>query len=115
MAMSSIHRARWGYRSDTSIPDLPALVNFRREASRVPGLRAFNRGSLWTLGIGCPCRRVSSGLGSQVSTWLTPPYMNRQMHALAFGGKWGFLAASGDFGDSAAPALAGPVKKPSAA
>src|SRR5213083_231646 len=42
------------------------------------------------------CRLVNSGLGSNVSRWLVPPFMNREMTALAFGGKCGFLGKSGD-------------------
>src|SRR5438046_1673458 len=42
------------------------------------------------------CRFVNSGLGSNVSRWLVPPFMNREMTALAFGGKCGFLGKSGD-------------------
>ncbi len=36
-----------------------------------------------------PAYLVSSGLGSKVSRWLTPPFMNSQMTLLAFGGKCG--------------------------
>ena len=53
-------------------------------------------GSLSSVGIGLPWCLISSGLGSKVSTWLTPPYMNRTMHALALAGKWGRLGARGE-------------------
>ena len=43
---------------------------------------------------------ASSILGSNVSTWLTPPYMNSTMHALALAGKCGFLGASGNAVDA---------------
>src|SRR5216683_1199384 len=60
-------------------------------------------------GPGCPCRTTTSpfpvrgvpayfsraGLGSKVSTWLTPPLMNKEMTLLARGAKWGFFGAYG--------------------
>ena len=45
-----------------------------------------------------PLFLASSGLGSNVSTWLTPPCMNRWITALARAGKCGGLGASGLFG-----------------
>ncbi len=36
-------------------------------------------------GSGCPCRLVSSGLGSNVSTCEGPPFMNRKISRLALG------------------------------
>src|SRR5579859_1336314 len=36
-----------------------------------------------------PAYLLSAGLGSKVSTWLTPPSMNIQITRLAFGAKWG--------------------------
>jgi hypothetical protein len=36
-----------------------------------------------------PAYLVSIGLGSKLSMWLTPPFMNSQMTLLAFGVKWG--------------------------
>ena len=85
-----------GYRSETSIPAWPCRANLRDEPSSVPGLRTFRSGSLSRVGIGLPLCLVSSGLGSNVSTWLTPPYMNRTMHALALAGKCGAFGASGE-------------------
>src|SRR5947208_1769754 len=38
---------------------------------------------------------VRAGLYSNVSTWLTPPDMNRKMQRLAAGAKCGFFGASG--------------------
>ena len=95
-ATSSTHRARCGYRSETAIPAWPCRANLRDEPSSAPGLRTLSTGSLSSVGIGLPLCRKSSGLGSNVSTWLTPPYMNRTMHALALAGKWGALGASGE-------------------
>ena len=69
------------------MPDLPRLRELAGVPSSVPGLRIFNSGSLSRLGIGWPLRLVSSGLGSQVSTWLGPPYMNRKMQPFALAGK----------------------------
>ena len=42
-----------------------------------------------------PDSRASSGFGSQVSTWETPPCMNRQMTFLARGVSCGVFGASG--------------------
>src|SRR5262249_16052369 len=92
---SSTNADRCGKRSETSMPDWPCLVNLRLEASRVPGLRTFSSGSLLRLGIGSPWRLVSSGLGSHRSTWLGPPYMNRQMHAVAVAGECGGVRRHG--------------------
>src|SRR5216117_3069512 len=44
---------------------------------------------------GCPAYFVSAGFGSNVSTWLTPPLMNREITAVARGLKCGALAAFG--------------------
>src|SRR5262249_10112667 len=93
IAISSTHFARFGYRSETSMPDLPCFENLRGEPNSLPGLRIFSASSL--VGMSWPLRLTSSGLGSNVSTWLTPPYMNRQMTALAFAAKCGFFGASG--------------------
>ena len=97
-AMSSSRRARCGYRSEIVDPACPCCANLRDEPSSVPGLRTLSSGSLSSVGIGLPLCLVSSGLGSNVSTWLTPPYMNRTMHALALAGKCGVLGASGEAG-----------------
>src|SRR4029450_407875 len=46
-------------------------------------------------GRGWPSSWLRSGLGSNVSMWLGPPTMNRKITDLAFGAKFGGLAASG--------------------
>ena len=94
-----------------SIPAWPCRANLRDEPSSVPGLRTLRTGSLSRVGIGLPLCLVSSGLGSNVSTWLTPPYMKRTMHALALAGKCGALGASGESSGRAPP----PTRRPIAA
>jgi hypothetical protein len=44
---------------------------------------------------GCAAYLVSAGLGSNVSTWLTPPLMNREITAVARGLKCGGFGAYG--------------------
>ena len=44
---------------------------------------------------GCPAYLVSAGLGSKVSTWLTPPLMNNEITAVARGLKCGAFGAYG--------------------
>src|SRR5262245_64606231 len=95
-AISSMHLPKFGYRSETSIPDFPHFVNFRGVPSKFPGLRTFSRGSLSRLGMGSPCRLLSSGLGSHVSIWLGPPYINSTMQLLALAGKWDLFGWSGE-------------------
>ena len=98
-----------------TIPAWPCRANLRDEPSSLPGLRALSSGSLSSVGIGLPSCLVSSGLGSNVSTWLTPPYMNRTMHALALAGKCGALGPVANRGPGPASAAAADRgKKPSA-
>src|SRR5262249_39956599 len=84
----------WGTRSDMSIPDRPYLPQ-RRWLPRQSG--SSSRNWLWIFpklgGRGWPSSRLSSGLGSNRSTWLGPPVMNRKMHRLALAGKWPALGA----------------------
>ena len=91
--MSSSRPARCGNRSEIVVPASPCRRNLRDEPSSVPGLRTFSSGSLSRMGIGLPWCLASSILGSNVSTWLTPPYMKSTMHALALAGKCGVLGA----------------------
>jgi hypothetical protein len=115
-ARSSTRCDRCGYKSETSIPACPWRAKRRDEPRSVPGLRAFKAGSLSRTGIGCPVRLVSCGLGSKVSTWLTPPYMNKTMHALALAGKCGAFKAKGESGDGpVSEAADASAKKPSPA
>ena len=95
-AMSSTQVARCGSRSDTSRPDWPWRANVRVLASSgVSPLVNWLTGRPKLSGNGWPCRRASSGLGSNRSTWLGPPTMNRKMTASARAGKCGGRAASG--------------------
>ena len=109
--------ASCGKRSDISTPDWPHFLKTRREPSKVPKLRALSTGSFSLNGIGWPCRLTSSGLGSNKSTWLGPPYMNKKITFRAFAGKCGGLGASGEGGAAAvfSDAPARPLKKPSCA
>jgi hypothetical protein len=59
------------------MPLWPCFVNFQGDFSTVPTLLNWV-GSTFIL-IGWPCSRSRRGLGSNVSTWLGPPSMNRKM------------------------------------
>ena len=89
-------RPMCGNQSDTSMPAWPCFWNVRFEASSLflsTPRRVLtgpnDAGSFW------PCRRVSSGLGSKVSTCDGPPDMNRKMTRFAVGSKCGSFGASG--------------------
>ena len=84
IAMSSTHSASWGNSDETSMPDWPCLENFHRlPSSGWPLVRlASNRGSFSRFGIGWPSRLVSSGLGSNSSTWLGPAVHEQKDAAL---------------------------------
>src|SRR5229473_5121194 len=97
-AMSSMHSAVWGSRSETSMPLLPYRLKVRLVprslASEVTNWYLASpklAGRFWPLSL------LSSGLGSYVSMWLGPPDMNRKMTALALAlsGMCGGFAASG--------------------
>src|SRR5215471_17033106 len=95
-ARSSTQVAVWGKRSDTSMPACPYFLNVRlvpiRRASAVTNwyLASPNSvGRFW------PSSLLRAGLGSNVSTWLGPPTMNRKITDFAFGAKCGVLAAKG--------------------
>src|SRR5713101_1359183 len=78
------------------MPHWPCRENVHGEESRGVSL-AVNwlitlpklSGSFW------PSYFFRAGLGSNVSMWLGPPTMNRKITDLAFGAKFGGLAASG--------------------
>src|SRR5262245_9058671 len=96
--MSSAQVARFGRRSDSSIPLRPCFAN-----SRVLGMMTASPCVSWLFGrpvdsgSGLPAHFASAGLGSNRSIWLGPPTMNRKMTRLAFGSKCDFLGASGFF------------------
>ena len=79
-ARSSTQVAMCGSQSETQIPLWPCCFHFRREARS--GARPSPIGVITGLklgGSGLPARRLSSGLGSNVSMWLGPPSMNRKI------------------------------------
>ena len=85
--MSSTHPARCGKTSLTQRPDCPCRRNGKGDFITFPGAlvaastRSPPPGSkVW------PCRFSSSGLWSNVSIWLTPPFMNNWMIRFTFGG-----------------------------
>ena len=101
--MSSMPAPTCGNQSDTSMPLWPCFLKVRFEASSLflsTPRRVFTGPN--DAGSFSPCRRVSSGLGSKVSTCDGPPDMNRKMTRFAFGSKCGFLGASGSTGFSSA-------------
>jgi hypothetical protein len=92
IARSSAQVARCGNSSEISMPDRPCLANLNGEPLILPldfcvcELVALNECSVaW--------RRLRSGFGSNVSTWLGPPTMNRKMQLLARGAKWDGVVA----------------------
>src|SRR5438093_918068 len=66
-----------------------------------PVLRSVRR---FAVGSGLPAYLARSGLGSNVSTWEGPPFMNRWITRLAFAGKCGDFGASGLINRSAVAA-----------
>src|SRR3989442_9632487 len=86
----------FGNRSDTSIPLRPYLLNWNGLGISGPGWPWRTMTSPATLpSNGCPAYLVSAGLGSNVSTWLTPPLMNSEITAVARGLKCGGFGAYG--------------------
>src|SRR4051794_17015034 len=79
--MSSMHFPTSGYIALTSMPDCPHFLNANGDLMNAPVLRSV----LYPEPAGgvLPCCLVSSGLGSNVSTWLGAPFMNRWMTCLA--------------------------------
>src|SRR6476660_5684204 len=72
---------------------------------------SFSLSGFWTSlygvsPIGLPANLSNSGFGSNVSRWLTPPFMNSQMTLLALGGKCGLPSG----GAHAAPGEAYPSR-----
>src|SRR6185369_2124620 len=78
------------------MPDWPCLRNGRKGGSKLffaTLRRVLNARN--DSGIGWPANRIKSGFGSNKSTWLGPPDMNRKMTARARGGKCGGRDARG--------------------
>src|SRR5438034_11361987 len=97
-AMSSMHSATCGIRSDTSMPLLPYFLKVRLVPSSLASAPTDwylaspkLAGRVWQLSLLC------SGLGSKVSMWLGTPDMNWKMTdlALALFGMCGRFADSG--------------------
>ena len=79
--MSSMHSRTLGNRSDTGRPHLPPGRNVHGLPRRTALVGSWMKLVLIVLASSTesawPLRFVSSGLGSKVSTWLTPPCMKR--------------------------------------
>jgi hypothetical protein len=71
-ARSSTCSATCGKSSETSIPLCPCFLKFQNDGIRPPGVPIVARTSP-TFCIVSPWYFRRSGLGSKVSTWLTPP------------------------------------------
>src|SRR5262245_5169925 len=94
--MSSTSAPRFGKSSDTSSPLCPYRLNGNGLGISGPGYPWRTMTSPATLpSSGCPAYFISAGLGSNVSTWLTPPLMNSEITAVARGLKCGGLGAYG--------------------
>src|SRR6185295_5796508 len=96
IAMSSTHCARFGKRSDTSMPLRPYLLNVRFvPKSFAVGEMNWYFASPKSFGRDWPCSWFSSGFGSKVSRWLGPPDMKRKITDFAFGVSVASFGASG--------------------
>src|SRR6185312_3298695 len=73
-AISSIDSATCENSSLTSIPLWPYFWNLNGEGNAAPVLRSVRR---FSVGRAWPAYFSSDGLGSNVSRWLGPPFMNR--------------------------------------
>ena len=86
-AISSTTEPRCGISSVISMPHFPYRRNANGEGIMTP---IWSANSIWLtmsrLGAE-PANFWSAGLGSNRSTWLGPPFMNRWMTAFAFGAK----------------------------
>src|SRR4051812_25217916 len=92
---SSANFAVCGKRLLISSPLCPCCVNGNGDCMRWPMGRPFEP-TLASPAYGSPWCLVSSGFGSNVSTWLGPPFMKRKTQCFAFAGKCGGFASSGD-------------------
>ena len=90
---SSAIPAKCGKSSLTSIPHLPARLNSQGEPNRLPVAVRSSFG--FANGSGLPFSARRRGFGSNVSTWLGPPLINKKMTRFARAGKWGAFGASG--------------------
>src|SRR5205085_5709324 len=88
-----------------SAPLLPNLLKANGEGKAAP----VRRSVLSVIGIGFPAYFASAGLGSNVSTWDAPPFINRCTIRLAFAGNGGFFGASGPAASPAGAAANWPV------
>ena len=95
-----------GNNSLSSAPHFPYFLNFvcgPKQTSFWPWSWAICWPLVRLSGIGVPCSRASSGLGSNVSRCDGPPAIVSQMTRFAFGGKCGGSITPRDaFGDAAA-------------
>src|ERR1700751_4757633 len=91
-AISSIDEATFGKSSLASMPLWPNFENLKGEGKAAPVRRSVGR---FGVGKGLPAYRASIGLGSKVSTWEGPPFMNRWITRFALAGKCGSLGARG--------------------
>src|SRR5579871_6620050 len=93
-ASSSACDAICGNICDTSIPHRPYFLNVNGLGISGPGFPC--RTTISPLPVsGCPAYLFKAGLGSNESTWLTPPLMNSEITLLARAGKCGGLGDKG--------------------
>src|SRR5208283_1097697 len=90
--MSSMFLAVLANNSLTSMPLLPYFWNLKGEGNALPVRRSVAR---FGMGSDLPTYLASMGLGSNVSIWLGPPFMNRWMTRFALPGNIGRLGAMG--------------------
>ena len=103
---------RCGKSSETSIPLCPRFLKVNGLGINGPGNPCRTMTSPCTLpSIGSPAYFASAGLGSNVSTWLQPPPMNKEITDVARGLKCGAFAAYG-FTPTAAASHASPAGAP---
>src|ERR1700694_3387573 len=95
--MSSAQVAVCGRKSENKVPDCPDAVNFLELAQTAASgfTKANFRSFVNERGSGFPFHFSSSGFGSNRSSWLGPPAMNRQMTFFAVALRGGCLGARG--------------------
>src|ERR1044072_1914134 len=105
-AISSMHLAVCGNRSEASIP----LSPYFRKVRLLPSSLAFGRTNWYfaspnSSGFFWPSSSLSSGLGSDESMWLGPPAMKRKMTDVAFAGLGEGFGRHGVFGGPPKPPI----------
>jgi hypothetical protein len=111
IVMSSTILPVCGMISDSSTPDRPHGWNLNGVPISLPFWMFICDSILTSPGGGLPSNSLSTGLGSNKSIWLGPPFWNRQITFLAVG-RWS--RRGGDDSDGRPPAATGAARSKSA-